>query len=135
VLEEQAHRFFDLAPGERLPFMVMVPQVRPEWRDRLPGITHRDGSARVQTVPQDAGAYRILLEELERCLGIPMVLNTSFNVRGEPIVTTPGEAYDCFCRTGIDALVLGRCLITEKPSAVDYALEAKRSVALEGGGP
>ncbi len=134
VLEEQAHRFFEMAPGERLPFMVMVPPVRPEWRERLPGITHRDGSARVQTVAPDAGAFRTLLEELEGRLGIPMVLNTSFNVRGEPIVTTPEEAYDCFCRTGIDALVLGRCLVTEKPGAVDHGLGAKRSVALEGGG-
>ena len=63
--------------------------------------------------------------------GVPVVINTSFNVRGEPIVCTPFDAYDTFVRTGIDALVIGDCIVTQKPSEVDFAAGMRRSVALE----
>lgn len=133
VLEDRAHVYFDMPEGLQLPFMLMVPQVRPDWRDKLPAITHEDGSGRVQTVnSSDNGVYADLLRACADTIGVPMVINTSFNVRGEPIVTTPADAWDCYLRTGIDVLVLGDCVITEKQVTVDHEAGMRRSVELEG---
>jgi carbamoyltransferase len=88
-------------------------------RSDLPAITHIDYSARVQTVEQEVNAdYYDLLKEFERETGCPVLVNTSFNVRGEPIVCTPRDAYVCFMRTHIDALVLGPYLLhkAEQPA-------------------
>jgi carbamoyltransferase len=88
--------------------MLFVYPVKPEMRAKVPAITHIDGSARVQTVTRDANPrYYALIEAFERRRGVPMVLNTSFNVMGEPIVHTPEDAVRCFYSTGMDALVMG----------------------------
>lgn len=118
VLREEAARYFAMSEGLESPFMLLVPPVRPEWRERLPGITHADGSGRVQTVARRLNPrFYDLIAEVGRLNGIPVVVNTSFNVRGEPIVTTPDEALDCFLRTGMDVLVVGLCWI-EKPQSI-----------------
>jgi len=133
VLEEEAHIYFDINKGLKLPFMLMVPQVRSEWAPRLPAITHKDGSGRVQTVNlKDNEIYYKMIKAVGEETGIPMVINTSFNVRGEPIVTSPEQAYDCFCRTGIDILVIENFIITDKPRNVDHEEGMKYSKGLEG---
>ncbi len=81
-------------------------------RSVIPAVTHVDYSARIQTVNStDHPLFSALLEEFERQTGCPVLINTSFNVRGEPIVCTPQEAYACFMRTEMDALVIGRCIL------------------------
>ena len=95
--------------------MLLAKRVRPEWRDRIPAIVHVDGTARVQTIRQDQNErlYR-LLKEFDAITGVPVLLNTSFNVKGEPIVETPEDAIDCFLTTGIDYLVLHDMLMEKK---------------------
>src|SRR5262249_15655225 len=85
-----------------------------EWRDKIPAIVHVDGTARVQTVRQDQNErlYR-LLKEFDAITGVPVLLNTSLNVKGEPIVETPADAAACFLGTGIDYLALHDMLIAK----------------------
>jgi carbamoyltransferase len=84
-------------------------------RSEIPAVTHVDYSARLQTVKREHNPlYYGLLEELDRRHGCPVVINTSFNVRGEPIVCDPGDAYRCFVRTGMDCLIMGNFLIDKK---------------------
>jgi carbamoyltransferase len=90
--------------------------VRAEWREKIPGIVHVDGTARVQTVREATNPklYR-LLKEFEALTGVPVLINTSFNVKGEPIVETPDDAMQCFLATGIDHLVLHDTLVSKGP--------------------
>jgi carbamoyltransferase len=89
--------------------------VKPEHHATLPAITHVDGTARVQTVFREhSPLYYGLIERFGQATGVPIVLNTSFNLRGEPIVTTPANAFSTFSRSEMDCLVLGDFLI-EKP--------------------
>ena len=116
-----SYRFFDLPPGgSRLGrYMSGVFRVRPEWRSRLAAVTHADGSARVQVLERDmAPRLHALLEVYGRRTGIPVLLNTSFNVAGEPIVTQALEGYMTFRRCGLDALVAGSIVVT-KPGAAE----------------
>jgi carbamoyltransferase len=110
VLAERVDEIFEGA--EESPFMLLVKAVRPEWRDRIPAIVHVDGTARIQTVREDTNErlYR-LLKEFEALTGVPVLLNTSLNVRGEPIVETPADAVACFLGTGLDYLALHDVLI------------------------
>jgi carbamoyltransferase len=132
VLKEHAHEYFEMPKGMDAPYMLLVPNVRPEMRSVIPAVTHQDGTARVQTVTEDTNPlfYRLIKKFGERT-GVPVLINTSFNVRGEPIVCTPQDAYNTFVHTGIDALVIGRFLVTAKPGDVDYVAGMRRSVALE----
>ncbi|HEY2184862.1 MAG TPA: carbamoyltransferase C-terminal domain-containing protein [Xanthobacteraceae bacterium] len=112
VLAERANEIFE---GEQeSPFMLLATRVRPQWRDKIPAIVHVDGTARLQTVRQEhnAGLYR-LLQEFEAITGVPVLLNTSFNIRGEPMVETPADALACFLSTGIDYLAMGDMLIAK----------------------
>jgi carbamoyltransferase len=114
VLEEKSGEYF--ATDYPSPFMILVYQVRPEKRAAVPAITHVDGSARVQTVSQRHNPrYHRLISEFEKLTGVPMVLNTSFNVRGKPITHRPEEAIDYFLHTGMDALFIGDHLL-RKPT-------------------
>jgi carbamoyltransferase len=91
--------------------MLLVAQVR-EDRRVIPSVTHVDGSARIQTVSREANPlYYDLIREFDRITGVPVIINTSFNVRSEPIVCTPHDAYLCFMRTNMDQLVLGPYLL------------------------
>ncbi len=96
------------------PFMLAAARVREEMRSRVPAVVHADGSARPQAVSRDfQPAYWNLLNSMEECTGIPMVLNTSLNRRGEPIANTPAESIDVFTSTDADAIVIGSALATK----------------------
>ncbi len=111
VLAEHADDYFDLR-GES-PFMLLAAQVRPRTREEAPAIVHVDGSARPQTVRRDQNPLLCdLIEAFERRTGLPMLLNTSFNAAGEPIVCTPADAVRTTLATGLDALVCGDYLAT-----------------------
>ncbi len=110
----------DVVAGRRLPRQgdeESLPLV--EWVNRprsdIPAVTHVDYSARIQTVSHEENPrYHALLREFERTTGYGVIVNTSFNVRGEPIVCTPEDAYRCFMRTEMDYLVLGPFLLDKK---------------------
>jgi carbamoyltransferase len=111
-LEEHAGEYFE--DCRYSPFMLFVYPVKREMQDRVPAITHIDGTARVQTVSKDvAPRYHRMISEFAKLRGVPMVLNTSFNVMGEPIVNTPTDALRCFFSTGMDALVMGNCVVVK----------------------
>ena len=128
VLRENAHEWFEMRPGQDSPYMLLVADVRPEHRvtvesqqqgltgvDRLlkvvrssiPAVTHVDYSARVQTVdPARHGRFYRLMKRFKEKTGCPVIINTSFNVRSEPIVCSPEHAYRCFMACNMDVLVL-----------------------------
>jgi carbamoyltransferase len=113
VSREEIDRWFDVPHGTDLPYMITIVDVREEWRAALPAITHVNGSARVQSVSaQDNPAFHQLLQAVGKKTGRQMVLNTSFNVKGQPIVNTPTEAIETFLGTGIDCLFLENHLVT-----------------------
>jgi carbamoyltransferase len=130
VLKSRASDYFEL--GTDSPYMLIVAPVREEHRrvpeassdpedmleivnavrSTVPAITHVDYSARVQTVEEDVNPrMHSVLKAYEALTGCPLLVNTSFNVRGEPIVCTPEDAFRCFMRTGIDALVIGNFIL------------------------
>lgn len=132
VLRERVADFFEMDAAQESPYMLLVADVRPEhrkplsgaddalWgieklkivRSTIPAVTHVDYSARIQTVSRDTNLlYAQILEEFEKLTGCPMVINTSFNVRGEPIVCHYEDAYRCFMRTGMDCLVMENFLL------------------------
>jgi len=120
VPAEHAERFFELPPGgARLGrFMSGVFRVRPEWRERLAAVTHVDGTARVQTVEREmAPRFHALLEAYGAAAGIPVLLNTSFNLAGEPMVNRAVEGYSTFRRCGIDLLVAGNTVVGKRRAA------------------
>jgi carbamoyltransferase len=112
VLLDKCSEWFD-HEGDS-PYMLLVAQVR-EGKRVIPSVTHVDNSARIQTVTrEESPLYYDLIAEFGRITGVPVVINTSFNVRGEPIVCTPRDAYLCFMRTNMDYLVLGHHLLDKK---------------------
>ncbi|MGH9933377.1 MAG: carbamoyltransferase C-terminal domain-containing protein, partial [Pyrinomonadaceae bacterium] len=107
VLIERASDIFEMTGAS--PYMLLVVPVRESWKKRVPAITHVDGTARVQTVdPETEPLFYKLISTFERKTGIPLVLNTSFNLRGMPIVESPYDALQCFLYTDMDSLYLGR---------------------------
>ncbi len=119
VALEEVHKWFDVPAGTELPYMIAIVDVLEPHRAELPAITHVNGSARVQTVsPVDNSDFHTLLEAVGRTTGRRMLLNTSFNVKGQPIVNTPGEAIETFRRTGIDYLFLENNLVRRKAEAM-----------------
>jgi len=143
VLDDQASKYFEIDPGVESPYMLLVADVRPElriadthddgrgpdlrsWvnevRSNIPAVTHVDYSARIQTVARETSPdFYAIIEAFDRLTGCPVVINTSFNVRGEPIVCTPEDAYRCFMRTEMDTLVLEDCILRkcEQPEFAD----------------
>jgi carbamoyltransferase len=119
VLAEHAETYFALprAPAHYpARFMLYVADVRERHRDRIPAVTHVDGTARLQTVfAETTPRYARLIQRFGEATGVPVVLNTSFNLKGEPIVNTPAEAFQTFSRSGMDALVLGDCVVEKDP--------------------
>jgi len=110
ALEECADEFFDNRGPN--PFMLKVVDVLPEAREVVPAITHTDGSGRLQTVTKDVNEpYWRLIDEFRKITGVGVVMNTSFNIRGEPIVATPQDALKCYYTTGLDAIVLDRFVV------------------------
>jgi carbamoyltransferase len=116
VLEEAAADWF--VDGGVAPFMLFIFDVRPERADQIPAVRHVDGTARVQTVNRSQHPlYYDLIKAFQARTGVPVLVNTSFNTRGEPIVCTPRDAVESFWTSPLDALVIGSFLL-EKPSPV-----------------
>jgi carbamoyltransferase len=114
VLEERVGQVFERS--EPSPFMLMVYRVRPEMKDRIPAVTHVDGTGRPQSVSLRTNPrYHALISAFEKRTGIPLVLNTSFNEH-EPIVATPQEALACYLKTNMDFLALGNWIVQRPPS-------------------
>lgn len=115
VLRELVSTYFE--QDIESPFMMHVAKIRPEWRERLPAVTHVDGTGRLQSVERSSNPkYYDLIQAFRARTGMGVLLNTSFN-ENEPIVDTPEQAVDCFRRTDMDALCLGNYL-TEKPETI-----------------
>ncbi len=139
VLSEHAHELFDIKPGQESPYMLMCAPVLPQHRHSLsaqqlqemrdpdlckrvnvprsefPAITHVDYSARIQTVDEARhGRFYRLIKAFAERTGCPALVNTSFNIRGEPIVNTPAEAHRCFQHTDMDVLVLEDCVLLKE---------------------
>jgi carbamoyltransferase len=153
VLRERAHEWFEVPKGTDWPYMMFTAQVAPSRRiaepeharglegiaklavprSTIPAVTHVDGSARIQTVDAERhGRLERLLREFETLTGCPVLINTSFNVRGEPIVCTPDEAWRCFRATGMDALVIERHVLKAEDQPPLAAGEAERFRAAFG---
>ena len=115
VAIEQVDKWFDVAPMTEMPYMITIVDVREQHRAHLPAITHVNGSARVQTVSaKDNPDFHALLKAVGTATGREMVLNTSFNVKGQPIVNTPREAIETFLGTGIEFLFLENVRLSRK---------------------
>ncbi len=139
VLKEHVHEVFAMEPEEDSPYMLLVAPVREEWRlpvgpeekrlmedpdlrvrvsvprSRIPAVTHVDYSARVQTVDASRhGRYYRLMRRFFELTGCPVIVNTSFNIRGEPIVCTPEDAFRCFMATDMECLVIEDVLLLKE---------------------
>ena len=125
VTLEQVDRWFEVPPRTELPYMITTVDVREPYRSQLPAITHVNGSARVQTVSRSGNPeFHALLRAVGETTGREMVLNTSFNVKGQPIVNTPEEAIETFLRTDIEYLFLENVLIARAADAAELWQEA-----------
>ena len=148
VLQDRASEYFEMKPGEESPYMLLVAPLQQSHRlpvseeqsrlsgieslkvrrSDIPAVTHVDWSARLQTLSEERnGRCWRLLKEFEARTGCPVMVNTSFNVRGEPIVCTPQDAFRCFLATDMDALILEDCVIHKedvKQAAGEVAREA-----------
>jgi carbamoyltransferase len=153
ALRDRASEFFELACES--PYMLLVAPVRRErciemtaeqrrlWgidklnvlRSDIPAVTHVDYSARIQTVDrEDNPVYYDLIRKFADLTGCAVIVNTSFNVRGEPIVCTPEDAFRCFTRTGLDDLVLGNCLVSKSslaPQLIEVGDQWKKEFKLD----
>jgi carbamoyltransferase len=110
ILNEYVHQYFVNATPT--PFMEKVYPIIEEKRHTIPAVTHVDGTGRLQTVTQDQNKkYWELIDEFRKLTGIPIVLNTSFNLKGEAIVCSPSDAIRTFFSSGLDALIVGSYLI------------------------
>jgi carbamoyltransferase len=150
VLREFVHELFEMRPEEDSPYMLQVAPVRLEWRavlgdeehrrmqdpdlrirvavprSRIPAVTHVDYSARIQTVDavRHGRLYR-LMRRFHALTGCPVIVNTSFNIRGEPIVCSPADAFQCFLATDMDALVLENCVLLKEHQPVGSLQDAE----------
>jgi len=156
VLKERAHEVFDFSEAAESPYMLVVAPVREEFRTSLtpeqvkamkdpdltkrvnvvrsqyPAITHVDYSARLQTVDEERhGRYYRLMKAFEKETGSPVIVNTSFNVRGEPIVNTPKHALDCFLHTEMDVLVMEDVVLlkADQPEALRSIVDREKHLA------
>jgi len=112
ILAERVGEYFETDYPS--PFMVMAYKIKPKQRERIPAVTHGDGTGRLQTVERDVNErYWKLIHKFEEATGIPVLLNTSFN-ENEPIVQTPAQAIDCFLRTQMDVLSIGGFLLRKE---------------------
>ena len=140
ILLEDLNEWFDL--DSESPYMLLVGKVKEDKlieqtpdqksakgleklniiRSKIPAVTHVDNSARIQTVTAENGIYYDLIKSFKKKTGCPVIVNTSFNVRGEPPVNTPVDAYKCFMATDLDILVLGNCVM-EKQNQINFNLD------------
>ena len=127
VLQEKANEWFN--GGEYSPFMLFIYDVKEDKADQIPAVRHTDGTARIQTInEQQHKDYYDLLKAFERKTGVPVLVNTSFNTLGKPIVCTPRDAVECFWSSPFDALVIGSFII-EKESGNDNSVYRNTDVS------
>ena len=122
ICADDAAKFFDCDEPvpEPTDYMLMVYPIHEKWHDVIPGVTHVDGSGRLQTIRKEQNPrYYNLLKAFGKKTKIPILINTSFNIRGEPIVCTPHDAYKCMMGTGIDYLVMDKFLIKRSENPKD----------------
>ena len=101
-------------------------------RSKIPAVTHVDYSARIQTVHKETNPkYHSLISRFKEITGCPILVNTSFNVRGEPIVCTPTDAFKCFMGTQLDALVIGNCFLFKEDQKIELIESYKEKYALD----
>ncbi|MBL8955219.1 MAG: hypothetical protein JNK82_30875 [Myxococcaceae bacterium] len=133
-LAEKVNEWFDMKGLKDSPYMLFVVPVQEDKRDKIPAVTHVDGSARVQTVTAEQNPkFHKLLQAFYQRTGVPVFMNTSFNVKGEPIVNTPHDAIRCFLNTQIDMLVLDDVIIEKRPEVAEaLAKERARDKARTG---
>jgi carbamoyltransferase len=148
VLKERVADYFSMEPDTDSPYMLLVAPVRDQHRTKIngeqprgldklkmrrsdiPAVTHVDYSARVQTVDRERhGRFYDLVKTFEQKTGCPVIINTSFNVRGEPIVCTPEQAYRCFMSTNMDVLVLERFVLLKSEQPASRSFDADEYVA------
>lgn len=115
VLADRAAEIFSGGPIPS-PYMLFVHEVSPKWQNRIPAVTHVDGTARIQTVDTDQSLLHATLRRFEQRTGIPVVINTSFNTAGRPMVDTPRDALECFGASPIDLLAIGPYLVRRWPT-------------------
>jgi len=126
VTLEDSNTYFE--NDRPVPFMLFVFPVKEDKRSMIPSVVHVDGSGRLQTITKEQNArYYGVIKEFEKLKGVPILVNTSFNIRGEPIVCKPEEAYRCMMGTGIDYLVMGRFLIARKNNQHRMHLASQRT--------
>jgi len=125
ILEEFLNKYFDLPCAS--PFMLLVGYVKKDKDKKIPAVVHIDGTARIQTVnKKNNGIFYDLIYEFYQLTGIPLVLNTSFNLKGKPIIESPTDALDVFFNTGIDVLVLGNYLIDKNEKKIKKIINEKK---------
>lgn len=138
ILDKCAEEYFELKVQS--PYMMVVANIRDDKKEEIPAVCHVDGTCRIQTVGSDyEGIAAAILRAFHAKTGLPMLLNTSFNIRGEPIVETPDEALECFCTTGLDALYIYPYRIEKHPLSWDlsdpvfltYVPVVSRNIVLE----
>ena len=123
VLEENVSEYFDL--DRESPYMLLVADVQPDKRDMIPAVTHVDGSARIQTTSEKQNSkYYNLIKAFREKTGCAVIINTSFNVRGEPIVESPKDALNCFLNTHMDYLVMGNILMKKSDMPTNRVLQS-----------
>ncbi len=122
VCAEDAEKFFEIDRPLPRPtdFMLMVYPIKKRWHSTIPAVTHVDGSGRLQTIRKEQNwIYHDLIKTYGKLSGVPILINTSFNIRGEPIVCTPEDAYRCMMGTGIDALIMGNFIVWREENPQD----------------
>ena len=150
ILKENLRDWFDIEIES--PYMLMVADIKQEKkiqmtsnqktlfgidklnikRSEIPAVTHVDYSARIQTVTEDTNkCYYDLIQKFKEKTGCPVVVNTSFNVRGEPIVNTPTDAFSCFMGTELDYLVIGNCILDKNKQDINLKKDYKNEFELD----
>lgn len=130
VLEEDVAQYFE--EHESSPYMLFTVMVKSEKRTEIPGVTHVDGSARIQTISENTQPDTWnLLQEFKKITGKGILINTSFNVRGEPPVCTPEDAYTCFMHTEMDVLVMGNCILKKEEQSASVFSKINKQVIVE----
>ncbi len=119
VTVEDAHKYFEMGMSEE-PYMLFVYPIKEKYHKLIPSVTHVDGTGRLQTISKKQNPlYYDLIKEFGKLSGIPILINTSYNIRGEPIVCIPQDAYRCMMGTGIDYLVIGKFLVKRADNPKD----------------
>jgi len=120
ILKEYVHKFFNIDKDEEN-FMLFVYPIKENKRKLIPAVTHVDGTGRLQTISRKQNPlYYDIIKEFKKISGVPLIINTSFNIRGEPIVCTPEEAYKCMTGTSIDYLVMENFLVSRQENKMDW---------------